>query len=1031
MSQPKPPKQKMATIREVYDRILWDDRLDHRLFRLGFSDRISGSIREKLLSEWTVGGDIPWHRIRYVKCQEIIVWDRDRAIDLFTSGTLPDAAWASATTNDKPTDIQQQNSPNLAPTTAINKFKNRYIYQYDRDNWQPFDRPLESVTATTLKIASFNVLSDCYYSEHTQTDLRIPIIIEHLDRCDADIIALQEVTPRLLAKLLTADWVRNYYISESPQGETLETHGLLLLSRLPFTAVEYRYSSRKRVIIGKWLLNGKTFHAAAVHFTSDYNKDAQKTRAKQLAILLAYLQTQPGDSAIVGDFNAVENQPAEILTQNNYIDVWQKLHPEDPGYTFNPETNPLAALMSRTGLSGRLDRMVLKSCDRDWLPQKIELFACNPLPDTDGKIYPSDHFGILTQLESAAFLQTVEPVYRSAIAIVPPDEILPAIQAIRQRFDRHFHRWMPHINLLYGFLPEAYFPQAVEIISQALTKLEPFTVTLSNFETFTHSTTSSAWLKPISQPADALHELQSILEEIFPQCNEQSNKSANGFTPHLTVGQFATPQAAKTQLPQWHPIKFTVDSIVLLSRRDREPCEIRYRIHLTGKNPAKIADESNSGLVQIIDKLAPKLSATQAQQQQVILSIVTQACQECLGCKPLLQQIGSARLGIQISNSDLDLLCIIPIPLTVESFLQQVQNKLAGLCERSQLVTSARVPVLRMKIEGIAVDLLAAATSGPPQIIEPLSEAARPFFDPISWSAAVGVFEADLIIETVSHHLSWDVFINLLKAVRLWAKARKIHGNAWGFIGNFSWTLLTAWTAINCNNVTPGLLENNNHVGAVSPSPPFPKNDKLPDRLLANFFQILSQHDWRQPIALTEAGKQYPVKKSREWLPVITSIEPCQNSSRNVTRSTAATIQSELNRGAEIAREVLAGNADWTALFEPVDLSARSQKFLVLTISSEGVDNIAECAGWIEGNLIGLAINLEQKLNIDVIPWPEIQIESDRIIARLGVNCNLEENARAIELFSIELLSNEFIDRFHTAHNLSNNLIIELRDRAV
>ncbi|NJK75619.1 MAG: poly(A) polymerase [Microcoleus sp. SU_5_6] len=767
-----------------------------------------------------------------------MVWDRDRAIDLFAAGKLPEAAWAAATTDDKPTNKQQQISPNLAASTAVNKFPNRQIYQFDRDNWQPFDRPLESVTATTLIIASFNVLSDCYYSEHTQTNLRIPVITEHLHQCDADIIALQEVTPRLLAKLLTTYWVRNYYISESPQGETLETHGLLLLSRLQFTAVEYRYSPRKRVIIGKWLLNGKTFHAAAVHFTSDYKKDSQKTRAKQLAILVEYLQTQPGDAVIVGDFNAVENQPAEILTQNNYIDVWQKLHPEDPGYTFNPETNPLAALMSRTGLSGRLDRMVLKSCDRDWLPQKIELFGCNPLPNTDGKIYPSDHFGILAQLESAEFLQTISPVYRTAVAIIPPDEILPAIQAIRQRCDRHFHRWMPHINLLYGFLPEAYFPQAVEIISQALTKLEPFTITLSNFETFTHSVSSSAWLKPISQPANALHELQSILENLFPQCNEQSNKSSHGFTPHLTVGKFPTSQAAKTQLTQWHPVTFAVDSIALISRRDNEPCEIRYRIPLTGKNPATTADESNSALVQIVDRLAPKLTATQAQQQQVILSIITQACQECLGCKPLLQSIGSARLGIQSSNSDLDLLCIIPVPLTVETFLQQVQNKLAGLCERSQLIISARVPVLRMKIEGIAVDLLAAATSAPPQIIEPLSEAARPFFDPISWSAAVGVLEADLVIETVSQHLSWDVFINLLKAVRAWAKVRQIHGNAWGFLGNFSWTLLTAWTAIHSQDITPEMFhppENNNPVGAVPPCPPSPKNDKLPDRLLANF----------------------------------------------------------------------------------------------------------------------------------------------------------------------------------------------------
>ena len=882
MSQPKSPKQKMATIREVYDRILWDNRLDHRAFSLGFSDRISGNIREKRLSEWVVDGDIPWHRIRYVKCGETIVWNRDRPIDLFTTGELPVAAWVVATGNEESENQKQQISPHLSPPTVVTNFHTRPIYQYDLQNWQAIDNPLESVTVTTLKIASFNVLSDLYESEHTQTAQRIPIIIEHLRQCDADIIALQEVTPRLLEILLASDWVHDYQISESPQGETLEWHGLLLLSRLPFTLVEYRYSPRKRVLIGKWLLNGKTLNVAAVHFTSDYNKNSVAVRTKQLTILLEYLNTQPGDCLIVGDFNAKGNEQAEILTQNNFIDIWQTLHPEDPGYTFNPQANPLAALMSLTGLSGRLDRMMLRSQDRDLISRKIELFACNPVLDIAGTIYPSDHFGILTQLESLASLQTIPPVYQSAVVIIPPDEIFPTIQTIRRRCDRQFHRWMPHINIVYGFVPEAYFPEAAEAIAQALTKLEPFTITLSNFETFTHSSSCTAWLNPVPQPADALDRLQTILQQIFPQCNEQSSKSANGFTPHLTIGQFSTAQVAQTQLSQWHPVTFQVDSIALISRRDNEPFQIRYRIPLKSATPqanpgAKTGEnESNLSLIQIIDQLEPKLTQTQKLHQEVIQSIVTQACQECLGSQPLLEPIGSARIGVQSSHSDLDLLCIIPAPLTGETFLKQVQNRLAGLCvskalveDRSQLVKSARVPVLRMEIEGVAVDLLSATILGQSQIIEPLSEAARPFFDPVSWSAVLGALEADLMVDKVSQHLSWDVFTNLLRAVRAWAKARRVHGNAWGFLGNCSWALLTAWTAIHSEDLnldTPGLFSSQ-------------ENSKL-DILLAHFFQILSQHDWTKPIALTEAGKQYPVRKSREWLPAITSIARIRSISR-------------------------------------------------------------------------------------------------------------------------------------------------------
>jgi hypothetical protein len=53
---------------------------------------------------------------------------------------------------------------------------------------------------------------------------------------------------------------------------------------------------------------------------------------------------------------------------------------------------------------------------------------------------------------------------------------IPAIQAIRRRYDRRFDRWMPHINLLYGFVPEEYFEEAAQAMAQALAQLQPFEV---------------------------------------------------------------------------------------------------------------------------------------------------------------------------------------------------------------------------------------------------------------------------------------------------------------------------------------------------------------------------------------------------------------------------------------------------------------------------------------------------------------------------------------------------------------------------
>lgn len=132
----------MATIREIYDRVLWDSRLDNRAFSLGFSDRISGNMQEKRLSEWAVDGDIPSYRIRYVKCRETIVWDRDRLIDLFTTGELPVAAWVVATENPESANQQQQIDPQQSPPTFVTDFPSRYIYQYNQQNWQASNLPL-------------------------------------------------------------------------------------------------------------------------------------------------------------------------------------------------------------------------------------------------------------------------------------------------------------------------------------------------------------------------------------------------------------------------------------------------------------------------------------------------------------------------------------------------------------------------------------------------------------------------------------------------------------------------------------------------------------------------------------------------------------------------------------------------------------------------------------------------------------------------------------------------------------------------
>lgn len=288
-------------------------------------------------------------------------------------------------------------------------FEPRPVYQFDKSGWQNIARVPNLTILPSLSIATFNALCDWHASERIQTDKRLPEIARHLHICHADIIAIQEATPILLEHLLAQDWMQEYYISAGLPGETLQPYGVLLLSRFPFTLVEHSFSTHKRVLVGTWNLGDgaatpqeyRHLHVATLHLPSDFADNASQQRRSQLQKVLTYLNTQPGDGIVAGDFNTRDDDLDDVVAQSGWVDVWRELHPNEPGYTFDPPSNPLAASNSRSGRGARFDRILLRRPGCVWEPQAIELFACEPIPGTGGQLYPSDHFGLRTILKKA------------------------------------------------------------------------------------------------------------------------------------------------------------------------------------------------------------------------------------------------------------------------------------------------------------------------------------------------------------------------------------------------------------------------------------------------------------------------------------------------------------------------------------------------------------------------------------------------------------------------------------------------------
>src|SRR4051794_3306686 len=109
--------------------------------------------------------------------------------------------------------------------------------------------------------------------------------------------------------------------------------------------------------------------------------------------------------------------------------------------------------------------------------------------------------------------------HQTAVAVVPPQEVWGPIQAVRERHDRQFRRWPPHVNLLYPFYPAGRFDEALPRVLAACAKITPFEVALAEFRFFQHSSRkATVWLAP--EPKEDLARLQAALQAACPDCDD-------------------------------------------------------------------------------------------------------------------------------------------------------------------------------------------------------------------------------------------------------------------------------------------------------------------------------------------------------------------------------------------------------------------------------------------------------------------------------------------------------------------------------
>jgi endonuclease/exonuclease/phosphatase family metal-dependent hydrolase len=242
-----------------------------------------------------------------------------------------------------------------------------------------------------LRVATYNVWFDPYESERRRRAL-----FELLESEDLDVIALQEVTAPFLSALLTCPWVRSEYEVSRLRFDTALRYDVVMLSRLPVTRfLAHPLSSSMGRRLHTLTLDTQCGELAIAGVHLESMKEMTPTRLVQIDECAPLLCE--ADAAVwMGDFNAAPGSEEDARMLERFEDVWGKLEGESPGYTRDTTRNLMLAKV-KDDRHQRIDRILTRGANIS--AERIRMVSTEPLEDSPGDIFPSDHFGLIADLK--------------------------------------------------------------------------------------------------------------------------------------------------------------------------------------------------------------------------------------------------------------------------------------------------------------------------------------------------------------------------------------------------------------------------------------------------------------------------------------------------------------------------------------------------------------------------------------------------------------------------------------------------------
>ena len=337
-----------------------------------------------------------------------------------------------------------------------------------------------------------------------------------------------------------------------------------------------------------------------------------------------------------------------------------------------------------------------------------------------------------------------------------------------------------------------------------------------------------------------------------------------------------------------------------------------------------------------------------------------------------IYSFGSYRLGVHGPGADIDTLVLMPRHVTRDIFFTSFTAELSKHSRITEMVPvpDAAVPVIKLKVSGLSIDLLFASLDLPsiPNTFEITKDEILKGIDDKTQKSLNGVRVATKMLSCVPQVM---IFRSVLRGIKKWAQARGVYGNIYGYPGGVAWAIMVArvcqlYPCMQAGSVFMRFFTfhrgwwkvPDSTTGQVTNNPIH----------LTKTLDVDPTHDY----GFRVWNKIVNYADRRDIFPIITPMYPCMNACYNCTATTLRVIVNEISRADDIFQKCQKenGSIDFEKVWEPTDFFSSYNTYMHITAGAKNPDEGRKWAGFVESRVRRLLAQLElvPKLTVHLLP---------------------------------------------------------------